>query len=122
MQLDLTVGSCRVRMTYANDLSVNHLVSLVTIGHAMSAAIDLDWAEFEETSNEIYDYQIQLQDARLWRQVISFTGANDPNPVMTFNVNPGWELDEFSAQRDWRVQCISLRNSVGATNIRLDHV
>jgi hypothetical protein len=121
-ELDLTVGACRVRMTYAASLSVNHLVSLVTIGHAMSEALDLDWARFLETAPGVFDYRIRLQDGRMWRQEISFTGTPDGNPSMTFAVNPGWQLDEFSAQRDWRVECISLRNSAGASSIRLDHV
>lgn len=121
-ELDLTVGGCRVRMTYgASSLSANHVTSLVTIGHAMSEALDLDWARFEETSNNTFTYEIRLDDGRTWRQVITFIGGNDGNPDMTFQVAPGWSLTEFTAQRDWRLQCVSLRNSVDATLIRLDH-
>lgn len=120
--LDLTVGACRVRMTYSTPLGVNHFIGLVSVGHAMSDAISLDWAEFQQRpAQPIYDYRVRLQDGRVWRQVITFAGASDFNPDMTFNVNPGWSLNEFSAMREWRLQCIGLRNSASASLIRLDH-
>lgn len=120
--LDLTVGACRIRMTYSAPLSVNHFNSLVSTSHAMSTALALDWAKLEITAPNVYDYRIRLQDSRMWRQTLTFSGAIDADPSMTFTVQPGWLLSEFTAQREWRAEVISLRNAVGATLIRLDHV
>lgn len=63
--------------------------------------------------------RVEHQDGRIWKQDMIFSGPSDSNPIVEFNVNPGWALSEYDYVRDVRKELVRLITTHGLTNLTI---
>lgn len=121
VNVDLTAGIWRTRMTYSVDaLGGDLLRRLVDLGDRLIGLPLLRFRFEQVDATAVYLYRIWLTDGRLWRQELTFASGNDPDPLLTFEVVPGWKLSEFVPHRELRDFMVQLRNQLGASVVRID--
>lgn len=121
--IDVTENGWRTRVSYgATAMSYPELSALLGITMAVRSMVPLERFKFERDANDplVYDYRIWLTGGRIWKQTLSFVGATDSNPTMTFDVAPGWKLSEFAAHRELRDAMVRMRNRYDLWLARLD--
>ena len=121
MELDVTIAGFRMRVTYAAPaMSSSHIESLIRAFDELRAGVQLNRARFVSLSPGVFDYRVWHADGRVWKQVITFSGQPDSDPLLTFDVDPPWRLSEFAAMRSWRLSCINAVNLLQASQLRID--
>lgn len=119
MNLDITLGEFRLRMTHSAAVTAGDVEALLRSLEELIAGLPLDRARFEG-AGAAYTYRIWLIGGRLWQQDVTFQSAPDNDPLMTFSVVPAWKESEFVCQRAWRASCKAMRNRCGCTLLRID--
>jgi hypothetical protein len=125
MEVDITGGAWRIRMSHTLPLSSACMNGLYRLAEQLHQRISLfQRFRFERSpaNPNLYDYRIWLTDTRLWKQTFLFAGPRDDNPTQTFDVAPGWKPSEFTPHREWRELMVDLRNSADASLVRVDPV
>ncbi len=99
-------------------LSDIDLVALYRGLAGVDAIVSLDWWRFLRVdATEVFTYRFRASDGREWKQTIDFT-ASATDPVMTFDVSPGWKLTEFSSHRSVRDLAVKIHGRTTLAALR----
>ncbi len=88
------------------------LENLVTALRRAFNALPLAEIRFLPTATAgVYTFDIEHSDARIWKQTIDFRGDED-DPMITFDVTPGWKPSEFLRNPEVQLNVIKARKTL----------
>ena len=93
------------------------IVAIVRDVSTLNASVPLARFHFQRSSPLVYEYEFLATDGRRWTQIITFAGADDLDPQMTFDAPQAWRLSEFSSHRGLRDRCVA-SHRIGLTLFR----